>query len=119
MATDLVDLSGHEQVAFCCDPDSGLRAIIALHDTALGPGLGGTRFHPYSSMDRALADVLRLSRAMTSKNAVAGLDHAAEQGAGEAVLFVEGSNDGARAMYDRLGFAVTRTDRAFSTLAAG
>ena len=46
MATDLIDLAGHEQVAFCTDPDTGLRAIIALHDTSLGPGLGGTRFHP-------------------------------------------------------------------------
>ncbi len=82
MATDLIDLTGHEQVAFCADPETGLRAIIALHDTALGPGLGGTRFHPYSSMDQALADVLRLSRAMTSKNALAGLDH----GGGKAVI---------------------------------
>src|SRR6476620_9845574 len=82
MATDLIDLAGHEQVAFCSDPDTGLRAIIALHDTSLGPGLGGTRFHPYTSTDQALADVLRLSRAMTSKNAVAGLDH----GGGKAVI---------------------------------
>ena len=74
MATDLIDLTGHEQVAFCSDPETGLRAVIALHSTALGPGLGGTRFHPYTSTDAALADVLRLSRAMTSKNAVAGLD---------------------------------------------
>ena len=53
MATDLIDLAGHEQVAFCTDPDTGLRAIIALHDTSLGPGLGGTRFHPYASTDQA------------------------------------------------------------------
>ena len=82
MATDLIDLTGHEQVAFCTDHETGLRAIIALHDTSLGPGLGGTRFHPYTSMDHALADVLRLSRAMSSKNAVAGLDH----GGGKAVI---------------------------------
>ncbi|GAA4414029.1 Glu/Leu/Phe/Val dehydrogenase dimerization domain-containing protein [Fodinibacter luteus] len=89
MATDLIDLTGHEQVAFCSDPDTGLRAVIALHDTALGPGLGGTRFHPYSSMDQALADVLRLSRAMTSKNAVAGLDH----GGGKAVIIGDPHRD--------------------------
>jgi valine dehydrogenase (NAD+) len=89
MATDLIDLTGHEQVVFCHDPDTGLRAIIALHDTALGPGLGGTRFHPYASMDRALADVLRLSRAMTSKNAVAGLDH----GGGKAVILGDPHRD--------------------------
>jgi valine dehydrogenase (NAD+) len=82
MATDLIDLTGHEQVAFCTDHETGLRAIIALHDTALGPGLGGTRFHPYASMDHALTDVLRLSRAMSSKNALAGLDH----GGGKAVI---------------------------------
>ena len=89
MATDLIDLAGHEQVVFCPDPDTGLRAIIALHDTALGPGLGGTRFHPYASMDQALADVLRLSRAMTSKNAVAGLDH----GGGKAVIIGDPHRD--------------------------
>lgn len=89
MATDLIDLAGHEQVVFCSDPGTGLRAVIALHDTALGPGLGGTRFHPYASMDRALTDVLRLSRAMTSKNAVAGLDH----GGGKAVILGDPHRD--------------------------
>ncbi|MGL5867312.1 MAG: Glu/Leu/Phe/Val dehydrogenase dimerization domain-containing protein [Dermatophilaceae bacterium] len=82
MTLDLVDLAGHEQVVFCHDPDTELRAVIAIHNTALGPALGGTRFHPYPSLDDALADVLRLSRAMTSKNAVAGLDH----GGGKAVI---------------------------------
>ena len=89
MATDLIDLTGHEQVVFCHDPDTGLRAIIAMHDTALGPGLGGTRFHPYASTDQALADVLRLSRAMTNKNAVAGLDH----GGGKAVIIGDPHRD--------------------------
>ena len=87
--TDLVDLAGHEQVVFCSDPGSGLRAVIALHSTALGPGLGGTRFHPYASMDAALADVLRLSRAMSSKNALAGLDH----GGGKAVILGDPHRD--------------------------
>ena len=89
MATDLIDLSGHEQVAFCSDPDTGLRAVIAVHSTALGPALGGTRFHPYPSMDHALGDVLRLSRAMSSKNAVAGLDH----GGGKAVILGDPHRD--------------------------
>jgi valine dehydrogenase (NAD+) len=75
-------LPGHEQVTFCQDRESGLRAIIALHSTALGPGLGGTRFYPYPSEEAALADVLNLSRAMTYKNALAGLDH----GGGKAVI---------------------------------
>src|SRR5690349_8254531 len=72
----------HEQVAFCHDPDTGLRAIIALYSTALGPGLGGTRFYPYASATDALADVLNLSRGMAYKNSVAGLDH----GGGKAVI---------------------------------
>ena len=72
----------HEQVVFCHDRASGLRAIIALHSTALGPGLGGTRFYPYPSEELALADVLNLSRAMTYKNALAGLEH----GGGKAVI---------------------------------
>ena len=53
----------HEQVVFCQDSPPGLRAIIAIYSTALGPGLGGTRFYPYGSEGEALADVLRLSKA--------------------------------------------------------
>jgi hypothetical protein len=59
---------------YCQDEPSGLRAIIAIYSTALGPGLGGTRFYPYADEDAALADVLNLSRAMAYKNALAGLD---------------------------------------------
>ena len=73
---------GHEQVAFCQDRQSGLRAIIAIYSTALGPALGGTRFYPYAGEDAALDDVLNLSRAMAYKNALAGLDH----GGGKAVI---------------------------------
>jgi valine dehydrogenase (NAD+) len=73
---------GHEQVVFCQDRQSGLRAIIAIYSTALGPALGGTRFYPYPDEDAALADVLNLARAMAYKNALAGLDH----GGGKAVI---------------------------------
>jgi len=73
---------GHEQVLFGNDEASGLRCIIAIHSTALGPSLGGTRFWPYEDDDAALTDVLRLSRAMTLKSACAGLDH----GGGKAVI---------------------------------
>src|SRR5580698_5932481 len=73
---------GHEQVVFCQDAPTGLRAIIAIYSTRLGPGLGGTRFYPYPSEDAALADVLNLSRAMAYKNALAGLD----LGGGKAVI---------------------------------
>ncbi|MDQ1647433.1 MAG: valine dehydrogenase [Cryptosporangiaceae bacterium] len=80
---------GHEQVVFCSDPASGLRAIIAIYSTALGPALGGTRFYPYASEDEALHDVLELSRGMAYKNALAGLDH----GGGKAVIWGDPSTD--------------------------
>ncbi|GHE08554.1 Glu/Leu/Phe/Val family dehydrogenase [Klenkia taihuensis] len=66
--------SGHEQVVFCSDRESGLRAVIAIHSTALGPALGGTRFFPYPTEEAAVADALALSRAMSYKNSLAGLD---------------------------------------------
>jgi valine dehydrogenase (NAD+) len=72
----------HEQVVFCNDAATGLRAIIAIHSTALGPALGGTRFFPYASTADALADVLNLSRGMSYKAALAGLD----LGGGKAVI---------------------------------
>jgi valine dehydrogenase (NAD+) len=74
--------TGHEQVVFCQDVPTGLRAIIAIYSTALGPALGGTRFYPYQGEDDALADALNLSRAMAYKNALAGLD----LGGGKAVI---------------------------------
>jgi valine dehydrogenase (NAD+) len=81
--TDVFELSAeHEQVVFCHDPASGLRAIVAIHNTALGPGLGGTRFYPFATTDEAVRDVLNLSRAMTYKNSLAGLD----LGGGKAVI---------------------------------
>ncbi len=66
--------AGHEQVVFCHDAASGLRGIIAIHNTSLGPALGGIRMRPYPTEAEALEDVLRLSRAMTFKSAVASLD---------------------------------------------
>ena len=72
----------HERVVFGADEATGLRVIVGIYSTALGPALGGTRFHPYASEDAALADVLELSRAMAYKNALAGLDH----GGGKAVI---------------------------------
>jgi valine dehydrogenase (NAD+) len=72
----------HEQVVFCHDEATGLRAIIAIYSTALGPALGGTRFYPYESEDEALDDVLNLSKGMAYKNALADLD----LGGGKAVI---------------------------------
>lgn len=74
--------SGHEQVVYCHDRATGLKAIIAVYSTALGPALGGTRFYPYPDEDAALDDVLALSKGMAYKNALAGLD----LGGGKAVI---------------------------------
>lgn len=71
---DIIAEMGHEQVVFCHDKASGYRGIIAIHDTTLGPALGGARFWNYASSHEALVDALRLSRGMTYKNAVAGLN---------------------------------------------
>jgi valine dehydrogenase (NAD+) len=81
--------AGHEQVTFCHDAQSGLRAIIAIYTTALGPALGGTRFYPYPNTSAALTDVLALSKAMAYKNALAGLDH----GGGKAVIIGDPGRD--------------------------
>ncbi|MEU3452625.1 Glu/Leu/Phe/Val dehydrogenase dimerization domain-containing protein [Micromonospora sp. NPDC006766] len=81
--TDDPGSTGHEQVVFCQDKQSGLKAIIGIYSTALGPALGGTRFYPYASEEAALADVLDLSRGMAYKNALAGLD----LGGGKAVIW--------------------------------
>jgi leucine dehydrogenase len=82
---DEIALKAHEQVVFCHDEASGLRAIIAIHDTTLGPALGGTRMYPYASDEEALIDVLRLSRGMTYKSAAAGLN----LGGGKAVILAD------------------------------
>ena len=81
-ATSVFSTDGPEQVVYCHDEPTGLRAIIAIHSTALGPALGGTRFHPYPDEAAALADVLNLARGMAYKNALAGLD----LGGGKAVI---------------------------------
>ena len=73
---------GHEEVVFCSDPESGLKAIVAIHDTSIGPALGGCRFWDYRNEEEAITDVLRLSRGMTYKAAVAGLP----LGGGKAVI---------------------------------
>jgi valine dehydrogenase (NAD+) len=92
-------VTGHEQVVFCQDVHSGLRAIIAIYSTALGPGLGGTRFYPYPSEDAALTDALNLSRAMAYKNAMAGLD----LGGGKAVIIGDPARDKSEALLRAYG----------------
>lgn len=79
----------HEQIVFCHDKESGLKAIIGIHDTTLGPALGGTRIWNYQSEWEALNDVLRLSRGMTYKSAISGLD----LGGGKAVIIGDSKKD--------------------------
>jgi valine dehydrogenase (NAD+) len=92
-------LAGHEQVVYCSDEPSGLRAIIAIHSTALGPALGGTRFYPYADEDAALRDVLALSRGMSFKAAAAGLD----LGGGKAVIIGDPRRDKTEALLRAYG----------------
>ncbi|NPV70885.1 MAG: Glu/Leu/Phe/Val dehydrogenase [Firmicutes bacterium] len=90
---------GHEQVAYCFDEVSGLKSIIAIHNTSLGPALGGCRMWPYGSEEEAVEDVLRLSRAMTYKNSIMGLD----LGGGKAVIIGDPRKDKTEALFRAFG----------------
>lgn len=90
---------GHEQVVVCSDPKTGLRAIIAIHDTTLGPALGGTRMWMYKTEDAAMKDVLRLSRGMTYKAAISGLN----LGGGKAVIIGNPHTDKNEALFRSFG----------------
>jgi len=89
----------HEQVAFCQEESCGLKAIIAIHDTTLGPALGGVRMWNYASEEEALTDCLRLSRGMTYKAAVAGLN----LGGGKAVIIGDAKKDKSEALFRAFG----------------
>lgn len=101
----------HEEIVVWHDPATGLRAAIALHSTALGPGLGGTRFHPYPTFDDALADVVNLSRAMSYKNSLAGLPH----GGGKAVIWGDPARDKTPALLRSYGRFVDRLEGRYVT----
>ncbi|MBF90664.1 MAG: leucine dehydrogenase [Flavobacteriales bacterium] len=90
---------GHEQVLFCQDNETGLKAIIAIHNTVLGPALGGTRMWKYDNELDALKDVLRLSRGMTYKAAVTGL----ALGGGKAVIVGDASTEKTEALMRKFG----------------
>ncbi len=90
---------GHEQVVFCTDPNTGLNAIIAIHNTTLGPSLGGTRLWNYHNHEAALLDALRLSRGMTYKSAISGLN----LGGGKAVLIGDAAKLKSEAYWRRYG----------------
>ena len=101
---DHPEFDGHEQVVFAHDADSGLSAIIAVHDTHLGPSLGGCRIWPYASEAQAVWDVLRLSRGMTYKAALAGLP----LGGGKSVVIADPEQGKSPQMMRALGRAVER-----------
>ncbi|MDB4533304.1 leucine dehydrogenase [Vicingaceae bacterium] len=89
----------HEQVLFCQDRETGLKAIIAVHNTDLGPALGGTRMWQYENEQAALTDVLRLSRGMTYKNSISGLN----LGGGKAVIIGDSRTQKNEALFRRFG----------------
>ncbi len=89
----------HEQIVFCSDKETRLKAIIAIHDTTLGPSLGGTRMWMYKSEAEALNDVLRLSRGMTYKAAISGL----KLGGGKAVIIGDSKKDKSEALFRKYG----------------
>ncbi len=99
MLFETITKTGHEEVVFCHNKDAGLKAIIAIHNTVLGPALGGTRMWPYATEQEALNDVLRLSRGMTYKAAVSGLN----LGGGKAVIIGNPATDKSEALFRAFG----------------
>ena len=96
---ETIHTTEHEQVVFCHNKDAGLKGIIAIHNTTLGPALGGLRMWPYATEQEALEDVLRLSRGMTYKAAVAGLN----LGGGKSVLIGDPRKDKSEALFRAFG----------------
>lgn len=99
---DLPDFDAHESVHLFDDPKTGLRAVIAIHSTHLGPAAGGTRFWHYADQQAALTDALRLSRGMSYKNAMAGLP----AGGGKAVILANANRSKSRELLDAFARAV-------------
>jgi len=108
---DLPDFDHHEQVSFVHDAASGLKAIIAIHDTRLGPAMGGCRFWPYPDDEAALIDALRLSHGMTLKSALAGLPI----GGGKAVVIGDARRIKTPALLSALGRAIDWLDGRYIT----
>ncbi len=99
---DLKDFDNHEQVVFCSDDESGLKAIIAVHSTKLGPAVGGCRMWDYASDEEAITDVLRLSKGMTYKNAMAGLS----MGGGKSVIIGDAKKIKSEELFKAFGRAL-------------
>lgn len=99
LSFERLSTDGHEQVVYFSDPSCGLKAIVAIHDTTLGPALGGTRMWPYATEQEALEDVLRLSKGMTYKAAVSGLN----LGGGKGVIIGDPKVDKSEALFRSYG----------------
>jgi hypothetical protein len=110
-ALDLAAELGHERVLLIADRAVGLRAAVAIHDTTLGPGVGGTRMHSYPSFDAAVADALALARAMTYKAAYAGLP----LGGAKAVIDADPARAKTPALLERYARAVRELEGSFVT----
>lgn len=108
---EFMQANGHQELAVWTDNDSGLRAFIAIHDTTLGPALGGTRIWPHPTSDDAIVDVLRLSRAMTYKSAAAGLP----LGGGKGLIVADPRTDKTEAMFRSYGRFVDSLDGRYIT----
>ncbi|WP_199120937.1 Glu/Leu/Phe/Val dehydrogenase [Pedobacter sp. ASV28] len=106
-----LSLSGHKKVVFCNDPDTGLKAIIAIHDTTLGPAIGGTRMWNYNSEAEALEDVLRLSKGMTYKAAITGIN----LGGGKAVIIGDSRKQKSEALMRSFGRFIKNLNGEFIT----
>ena len=106
-----MEIMGHEQVVFCNDSETGLKAIIAIHDTTLGPALGGTRMWNYTNEIDALNDVLRLSRGMTFKASISGLN----LGGGKAVIIGDASTEKTEALMKKFGEYVDKLGGTYIT----
>jgi len=91
--------AGHEQLSFCREPVSGLRAVIAIHNSTIGPALGGCRMWKYETEEDVVRDVLRLSQGMTEKNTAAGLNY----GGGKCVIWGDPARDKSEALFRALG----------------
>ena len=96
---EALSVNSHEQIVYCHDRHSGLKAIIAIHNTQLGPALGGCRMYPYAREEDAIEDVLRLSQGMTYKAAVANLN----LGGGKSVIIGDPRSDASEALFKAFG----------------
>lgn len=108
---EMMEKEGHEQLVFNQDKTSGLKALIAIHDTTLGPALGGCRMFPYETEEEAISDVLRLSKGMTYKSGASGCDF----GGGKSLIWGDPTTDKSEALFRAFGRYIDGFKGRFST----